>query len=328
MPAKSSAGRVTRTAEGADIVADSGAVGMLHVVPTPIGNLEDITLRALRVLREAEFIAAEDTRRTLKLLNHFEIRPRRLFSYREHNARAAGEQILGLLARGQSGALVSDAGMPGISDPGQELVAALAERGMPITVLPGPSALLAALVGSGLPTRPFSFYGFLDRDEKARRKELTDLVGRPETAVFYEAPHRLRATLRDLYDILGERRAVVARELTKVHEVYARGTLAGWAQSDGGHARGEVVLVVAGNEREAECKKHSGMPEGEPAGEWPVALTLAEHVELLTRRGLTKKEAMRAAAQSRNISRREVYAALLSSAKGEAAPGGRPPHSP
>lgn len=280
--------------------------GTLYIVPTPIGNLEDITLRALRVLREAGFIAAEDTRHTRKLLTHHSIHPPRLFSYREQNAHAAGPMIAGLLEQGVTGALVSDAGMPGISDPGQELVAYLVERGAAMTVLPGPTAFTAALVGSGLSTRSFTFAGFPAREERARRAELAELAGRPDTLVFYEAPHRIEATLRGLLEACGPRAAVVARELSKVHEMYHRGTLEELVMQFAQTApRGEVVIVVAGASRASrEAREENGSL-------LPVPLSLAEHVKILEDRGTPRKEAMRQAAQARGIARRDVYQALL-----------------
>lgn len=283
--------------------------GTLYIVPTPIGNLEDITLRALRVLREAGFIAAEDTRHTRKLLTHFSIHPARLFSYREHNAHVAGPMIAQLLEEGISGALVSDAGMPGVSDPGQELVAHLLGRGATVTVLPGPTAFVTALVGSGLPARPFTFTGFLSREERERRAELERLADRPDTLVFYEAPHRMRATLRSLLEEFGPRTAVVARELSKVHEAYHRGTIEELADMFA-HTppRGEIAIIVAGASRDPDGR--NAEPDGDVSG-LPVPLTLAEHVMILEERGATRKEAMRQAAQARGLTRRDVYQALL-----------------
>lgn len=294
----------------------SAAVGGLFIVPTPIGNLEDITLRALRTLREADFIAAEDTRRTRQLLTHFQIACPRLFSYREQNARAAGSHILTLLSSGMRGALVSDAGMPGISDPGIELVTTVLEAGFTLTVLPGPTALTVAVVGSGLSSRQFIFYGFLPRAEKDRKLALRDLGKRPETLVFYEAPHRILAVLRTMAQTLGDRRAVVARELTKVHETFHRGTLTELlARMEPAPPRGELVVVVEGCKAEEQAEDGRSAQEGADGrflfSPFPVAVSLAEHMEILKRRGLSPKEAMREAAQARGASRRDVYQALL-----------------
>ncbi|MHB1629065.1 MAG: 16S rRNA (cytidine(1402)-2'-O)-methyltransferase [Bacilli bacterium] len=279
--------------------------GTLYVVPTPIGNLEDITLRALRVLKEAHFIAAEDTRHTKKLLNHFDIHPTELFSYREQNSREAGAKVRALLEQGRSGAVVSDAGMPAISDPGRQMIADLVELGSPFVVLPGPSALLTALVGSGLATGAFSFHGFLDRRAKVRRSALEFLKMRPETLVFFESPHRIEKSLADMHAVFGDRQVVVARELTKVHEHYARGRLSEWSALLPPEAmRGEMVVLIEGMTAAPECPEtaDAGLLEGESA---------AQHVRRLMDEGLDRKEAMRAVAKARRITRRAVYQSLL-----------------
>ena len=227
--------------------------GTLYLVATPIGNLEDITMRALRILTEVDLIAAEDTRVTRKLLNHFEIK-RPLISYYEHNKMLREEALLGELQGGKNVALVSDAGTPCLSDPGSDLVRAAIARGIQVVPVPGASALLTALVASGLDRGTFCFEGFLPREKAARRKRLRELSADMRTLVFYEAPHRLRATLADLCDIFGAaRQAAACRELTKRYEEYCRGSL----EELGDHftenePRGEFVLVVAGAEDQKE----------------------------------------------------------------------------
>jgi len=218
-------------------------LGTLYVVATPIGNLEDITLRALRVLREVDLIAAEDTRKTLKLLSRYEIR-KPLESYHRHSERSKLERMLEIL-RTQDVALVSEAGMPGVSDPGQQLIAAAIESGIPVVPVPGPSALLTGLVVSGLPTDRFLYLGFLPRVKSDRRKLLESVSSLPYTLVAFEAPHRLMAALVDLREILGDRVAAAARELTKLHEEVVRGRLSELgAHFDATPPRGEFTLVV------------------------------------------------------------------------------------
>ncbi len=222
--------------------------GRLYVVATPIGNLGDMSHRAVDVLRSVDAIASEDTRRTRKLLAHFEIHTP-LVSYHDHNEERAARSIVERIRRGQSVALVSDAGTPLISDPGYRLVALAARHDLPISTVPGPCAAAAALSVSGLPVQPFHFVGFLPRKRGARRKkieEFRELVG---TLVFYESPHRILATLGDMLEVLGDRRAVVARELTKLHEEVRRGTLAELAdEATSRPPRGEIVVLVAGSE--------------------------------------------------------------------------------
>ncbi|MDI3281107.1 MAG: 16S rRNA (cytidine(1402)-2'-O)-methyltransferase, partial [Bacillota bacterium] len=246
----------------------SGGGGALYLVGTPIGNLEDITLRALKVLREVDLVAAEDTRRSRQLLSHFGIRTR-LVSYHEHNKKTRGPQLLAELRAGRRVALVTDAGMPGISDPGFELVRDAAEAAIPVVAVPGPSAFLLALAASGLPTRRFVFEGFLPRAAAERRRCLERLAAEERTVVFYEAPHRLPATLKDLADLAGDRPLVVARELTKCFEEIQRGTareLAARLLSR--EPRGEYVLVLGG--RAAKGQPGAGEEEKDrPAGVAP-----------------------------------------------------------
>ncbi|OQP04371.1 16S rRNA (cytidine(1402)-2'-O)-methyltransferase [Geobacillus sp. 46C-IIa] len=274
--------------------------GTLYIVPTPIGNLEDMTFRAVRTLREADVIAAEDTRQTKKLLSHFDIHTP-LVSYHEHNRYASGRQLVEWLKEGKTVALVSDAGMPGISDPGYELiVAALAER-CRVVPLPGANAALTALVASGLPTGRFLFIGFLERAKKERREQLLSLKTAAETLIFYEAPHRLKETLAAMYDVFGERRVALCRELTKRFEEFIRGDLSeviAWAET--ADIRGEFCVVVEG-------ARSGGEPEQEEEAWWQ-PLSLVEHVDYYVREhGLSVKEAVKQAAGDRNMSKRDVY---------------------
>jgi len=220
--------------------------GKLYLVGTPLGNLEDITFRALRILAEVDLIAAEDTRRTLKLLNHYRIK-KRLLSYHRHNEEMRANELLAGLATGQNIALVSDAGMPGISDPGNFLVAEAVKKGLTIIPVPGPTAVTAALAASGLDTGSFTFQGFLPRKEKDRTETLKRLANLQDTLVFYEAPHRLVKTLQNLKNFFGNRPAVLARELTKIHEEFLRGNLTElYERVKDGDVIGEFTIVIAG----------------------------------------------------------------------------------
>lgn len=233
---------------GVSWIGRPARVGRLYVVPTPIGNLEDVTLRALRVLREAEVIFAEDTRHTRRLLNHYEI-PNRLVSYHQHNKVGRLEEALHLLGSADI-ALVSDAGTPSVADPGFELVEAAVASGVEVDVLPGASAVITALVGAAMPAPGFLFLGFLPRRSNERLRRLAEVADLPFSLVLYEAPHRLLPTLQDLSAVLGDRRAVLARELTKVHQEYVRATLPELCvRYDGRTVRGECTLVVAGAAR-------------------------------------------------------------------------------
>lgn len=220
--------------------------GILYVVATPIGNLEDITLRALRILKEVDLIAAEDTRHTRHLLNHYGIITP-LTSYHEHNERAKAQALVERLGRGERIALVSDAGTPAISDPGYRLVLAAIKAGFPVTPIPGPSTVAAVVSASGLPSDRFVFEGFLPSAKQERRNRLVALREEPRTLVLYEAPHRLKECLRDIFDIFGAREMVIAREVTKLHEEFCRGTVSELlAGLDGASLRGEIALVVRG----------------------------------------------------------------------------------
>lgn len=275
--------------------------GVLYLVGTPIGNLEDMSYRAIRILKEADMIAAEDTRNTVKLSNHFEI-DTPFMSYHDHNLEVGGRKILELLAAGKTVALVSDAGMPCISDPGADIAEKAIAHGYPVVPIPGPNAAISALVASGIPTQPFLFFGFLDRQKKKRRLQLESLQNRQETLLFYEAPHRLKETLRALLEQFGpDRRITLARELTKRYEEFVRGTIEealDWAEST--EIRGEFCLVVEGAD-ESELETETA---------WWSALTPVEHVErLMEEKGYTSKEAIRETAVDRGMSKREIYQA-------------------
>ena len=275
--------------------------GILYLCATPIGNLEDITLRVLRVLQEVDLIAAEDTRRTRKLLNHYHIRAE-LTSYHEHNRRSKGESLLGQLAAGKSVALVSDAGMPGISDPGEELVLEALSRGISVIPLPGPSALITALVVSGLSAERFVFEGFLPRKKKDRAQRLNDLAAENRTVIIYEAPHRLIKTLEELQSYLGDRPASAARELTKRYEEVRRGSLSQLLEHFNVHEpKGEFVLVVGG------C---SGSRETVKEEQEYRSLTPDEHVRRLTAEGMPSNEAIKKVARQMGVPRRELYQRL------------------
>lgn len=268
--------------------------GMLYLCATPIGNLEDITLRVLRVLREADYIVAEDTRHTLKLLNHFEI-SKPLISYHQHSGRDKAESILDLVDRGHKVALVSDAGMPGISDPGEELVRMGRERNIPMTILPGPTAGLSALVLSGFPSRRFVFEGFIPRDKRERADILQKLGEEERTIILYEAPHHLSATLKDLLEYLGNRKITVVRELTKIHEQVLIFDLEKAIEHFNHTApRGEFVLIVEVRKKE----EHDETFEG---------ITIQEHIIRYMEAGLSKREAIKMVAADRKIPKREVY---------------------
>lgn len=271
--------------------------GILYLVGTPIGNLGDFSPRAVQTLEEVDFIAAEDTRVTLKLLNHFGVR-KPMLSYFEHNRRERGEQIAARLLAGESCALVTDAGMPAVSDPGEDLVALCHERGIPVRAVPGPAAFVTALALSGLPVGRFTFEGFLSVNKRSRREHLASLAEERRTMVFYEAPHKLPATLRDLYLALGDRRIAIVRELTKVHEEVIRTTLeqAALEFADGG-LRGEIVLVIEGAEKPAQD-----------------TVTLDEAVETARRRmegGQSASDAARQTARETGLKKGDIYKALL-----------------
>ncbi len=282
--------------------------GTLYLVGTPIGNLADLSARAIAILRQVDVIAAEDTRRTLTLLHHLAIR-KPLESYHEHNLQQKGPLLIERLRKGESLALVSDAGMPCISDPGAELVALCVDAGLPIVVVPGPSAAITALAGSGLDTDRFAFEGFLPADKKMRRQRLVELVGEPRTLILYEAPHRLRRTLEDLEKAgLGARRLTLARELTKIHEEFMRGTV----QSLGSHyqlaePRGEYVLILEGSIAYYQrCPEQSA---SDPAVEASDGLIEQAKIHLanLLAQGLSIKDAARETARLTGLRKNDLY---------------------
>ena len=276
--------------------------GTLYLCATPIGNLEDITFRVLRILKEVDVIAAEDTRNSIKLLNHFEIHTP-MTSYHEYNKFDKGRELVEQLRAGKNIALITDAGMPGISDPGEELVKMCAEAGITVTVLPGACACVTALTLSGLGTRRFAFEAFLPSDKKERQNVLEELKSETRTMIIYEAPHRLLKTLGELRDTLGNRRISVCRELTKKHETIFRTDLeAAIRHYETEAARGECVLVIEGRTREE--------MEKEKQAAWE-QMTIAEHVALYEQQGIQHKEAMRLAAKDRGVSKRDIYQALL-----------------
>ena len=275
--------------------------GTLYLVATPIGNLQDLSPRAAAVLGGADFIAAEDTRVTMKLLRHLALK-KPMVSYHEHNRAAAGQAVLGRLLAGEDCALVTDAGTPAISDPGEDIVRLCAENGVAVQAIPGCCALISALAVSGLPTGRFVFEGFLPVNRAERRERLQGLLGEERTILFYEAPHRPRATLADLLEAFGDRRAALCRELTKLHEDVMRTTLsqaAAWYETN--EPRGEYVLVLAGRERAAEN-----------------AVDLAQGVAMVLERrerGERMKDAVRQVAADTGLSRNELYDAALQASR-------------
>ncbi|MCM1283610.1 MAG: 16S rRNA (cytidine(1402)-2'-O)-methyltransferase [Muribaculaceae bacterium] len=277
--------------------------GKLYLCATPIGNLEDITYRVLRTLKEVDLIAAEDTRNSLRLLNHFEIRTP-MTSYHEHNKIEKAYRLVEKMRAGKSIALITDAGTPGISDPGEELVRICYEEGIEVTSLPGAAACVTALTVSGLPTRRFAFEAFLPRDKKERRAVLAELAQETRTIILYEAPHHLVATLTELCGVLGkERRLTICRELTKRYEEKMQTTLADSLHYyEGQEPRGEYVLVIEGKSI-AQCKK-----EQQEAWE---ALSLAEHMARYESQGIDRREAMKLVAKDRGVSKRDIYQELL-----------------
>lgn len=273
----------------------SGQAGCLYLVPTPIGNLDDMTFRAIKTLQEVDLIAAEDTRHTQQLLNHFEISTKQV-SFHEHNTEQRIPELLAKLKDGVTIAQCSDAGMPSISDPGKELVAAAVKEGIPVVPLPGANAGLTALIASGLAPQPFYFYGFLERKHQQQVTELQSMVNRRETMIFYEAPHRLKKTLTTMAEVFGpDRRAVVARELTKRYEEFSRGTLGELRDYFTDHQpRGEFVVLVAGNDHPV---------TGQPT----VSGTPVEQVDQEIVKGLTTNAAIKLVAKRNHLNRQELY---------------------
>lgn len=277
--------------------------GTLYLCATPIGNLEDITYRVLRTLKEVDLIAAEDTRNSIRLLNHFEIKTP-MTSYHEYNKIEKAYQLVAKTREGKNIALITDAGTPGISDPGEDIVRICYEEGIPVTSLPGAAACITALTMSGLPTRRFAFEAFLPKDKKEHQAVLEELKTETRTIIIYEAPHHLVRTLQELHDTLGgDRRLTICRELTKRHEEKLQMTLAdSLSYYEVNEPRGEYVLIIAGRSRE-EMKKE------EQAG-WE-ALSLEEHMAHYESQGIDRKEAMKRVAKDRGVSKRDIYQALL-----------------
>jgi 16S rRNA (cytidine1402-2'-O)-methyltransferase len=282
--------------------AGQSPYGMLYLVGTPIGNLEDMSFRAVKILQEAAWIAAEDTRQTRKLLTHFDIPGNKLLSYHEHNKEKSGAVLVEKLLAGETIALVSDAGLPAISDPGADIVEAAIREGIAVIPIPGPNAALTALIASGLPTDAFTFIGFLPREKKKIAAVLNQWKSHSATMIFYEAPHRIAATLTLMSEYWGERRAVMARELTKRYEEFTRGTLASCLAHIEEHGpMGEYCLLVEGNV-EADVQA--------PEELWWSALTPEQHVQVYEERGVQHKEAIKKAAADRNMPKRELYNAI------------------
>lgn len=273
--------------------------GILYLVPTPIGNLEDMSFRAIRILKEADLIAAEDTRNTKRLCNYFEIGTP-IVSYHEHNKETSGEKLIHKVKEGLKIALVSDAGMPTISDPGYELVCAALNEKVTVVPLPGANAALTSLIASGLSCQPFYFYGFLNRNKKGKRAELEALKWQAATMIFYESPHRLKETLAIMQDVLGNRKIALCRELTKKFEEFIRGSLEeviAWAHQD--EIRGEFCIIVDGTDEQKE--------EGP---NWWEHLSLEEHVNhYISEENAPSKEAIKQTATDRGLNKREVYQA-------------------
>ncbi|MBO0411714.1 16S rRNA (cytidine(1402)-2'-O)-methyltransferase [Enterococcus hulanensis] len=268
-------------------------VGTLYLVPTPIGNLEDMTIRGVKTLQTVDLIASEDTRNTQKLLNHFEVKvPQK--SLHEHNYNERIPELLDFLESGKSIAQVSDAGMPSISDPGHELVVACIEKEIPVVSLPGATAGMTALIASGLLPQPFFFYGFLQRKRSVQKKELDELKGQQATLIFYESPHRIKETLKNILEVFGNREVVICRELTKLYEEYLRGTTEELIEYLSDHSlKGECCLLVSGATETAEEEIFTG--------------TLKEQVEEMISGGTSSKEAIKSVAKRHGLKKQDVY---------------------
>ena len=268
--------------------------GNLYIIATPIGNLEDITLRAIRILKEVDLIAAEDTRHTLKLLNHLEI-SKPLISYHRHNEEIRTEELIKELKTGKNIGLVSDAGTPGICDPGEEIIKKCIEESIKVVPIPGACAMINALITSGISTKEFIFLGFLPLNKKSRKEKLEEIKNANKTIILYEAPHKLKNTLNDLSDILQSREVVLARELTKIHEEYIRGTVKELMEKTD-NLKGEMILIIEKNNKDNEEELNSLNN-----------LTLEEHYIFYEKRGLNKKEIIKKIAKDRNVSKNEIY---------------------
>ena len=269
--------------------------GTLYLVATPIGNLEDITFRAIRILKEVDLIAAEDTRQTLKLLNHYEIN-KPLISYHRHNEEVKQEVLIQKLKEGQNIALVSDAGTPVISDPGEVIVKEALKENIKVIPIPGACALINALIASGLDTKEFSFYGFLSLNKKLRKEKLQEIKKENKTIILYEAPHKLTSTLKDLSEILENRKIVVARELTKIHEEFLSGT-ASEILENYKEPKGEHIILIEGSKIKEETEEQKNIKE----------MTIEEHYKYYEKQGLTKNEIIKKIAKDKGVSKNEIY---------------------
>lgn len=272
--------------------------GKLYLCATPIGNLGDITYRCVEVLKNADLIAAEDTRRTLGLLNHLEIE-KPMTSYFEHNKKEKGAYLISEMKKGKNIALVSDAGTPAISDPGEDLVRMCSEEGIQVVPVPGAVAGINALIASGLPTQRFTFEGFLTVNRRGRQEHLCSLREEQRTMIFYEAPHKLMSTLRDMLTAFGDRRITLCREITKIHEEFYRTTFSeAIKRYEENPPRGEFVLVIEGkNIEDIEAEKQASWQN----------MTVSEHVEMYIRQGMAEKDALKATAKDRGVSKRDIY---------------------
>ena len=266
--------------------------GNLYIVATPIGNLEDITLRAIRILDEVDLIAAEDTRHTLKLLNHLEI-SKTMISYHRHNEEIRVEGLINQIKEGKNIAIVSDAGTPGICDPGEIIIKKCIEENIKVVPIPGACAMINALIVSGLDTDEFNFFGFLPLNKKNRKNKLEEIKKSNKTIILYEAPHKLKNTLNDLKDILENRKIVIAREITKIHEEYIRGTVEDILKIVD-NLKGEMIIVIEKNKKDLKDNNFNN-------------LTLEEHYELYKSQGLDKKEIIKKIAKDRDVNKNEIY---------------------
>lgn len=267
--------------------------GKLYIVATPIGNLEDITLRALKILKEVDIIAAEDTRQTLKLLNHFQI-SKPLISYHRHNEDIKSNILIEKLKKGENIALVSDAGTPGICDPGEEVIKKAIEEKIEVIPIPGACAMINALIASGIDTKEFCFLGFLPLNKKLRKEKIDEIKKSEKTIIIYEAPHKMKNTLEDLKEILNNRKIVLARELTKIHEEFIRKNIEELLE-DIDNMKGEMILIIEGAKQEKSVEKELN------------TLSLEEHYKYYERQGLDKKEIIKKIAKDRNVNKNEIY---------------------
>ena len=274
--------------------------GNLYIIATPIGNLEDITLRALRILKEVDLIAAEDTRQTLKLLNYYEIN-KPLISYHRHNEEIKSEILIEKLKKGENIALVSDAGTPGICDPGEEVIKKAICENIKITPIPGACAMINALICSGISTKEFEFLGFLPLNKKLRKEKLEEIENSNKTIILYEAPHKMKSTLEDLQKILKNRKIVLARELTKIHEEFIRKSVEDILK-DIDNLKGEMILIIEGNTNNQKENKLN-------------LLSLDEHYNYYEKMGLNKKEIIKQIAKDKNLNKNEIYMQFLNKKK-------------